>query len=195
MVLYNLAHFNHHEGLFLARNGLRTYYKLVAWKLSLDNNNRETSMSVNKVILVGRLGKDPEVRKMTNGEFVTNATLATSENWKDKSGEKQEKTEWHNLVFYRRLAEIAGEYLKKGSQIYVEGKLQTRKWQDKEGKDRYNTEIVVNEMTMIGGKSASQHEQKSSQSGGLKDDDLDIPFGDNVSPKIASAFDDKDYPF
>ena len=111
-------------------------------------------MSVNKVILIGRLGKDPETRYMTSGEAVTNATLATSENWKDKSGEKQEKTEWHNLVFYRRLAEIAGEYLKKGSQIYVEGKLQTRKWQDKEGKDRYTTEIVVNEMTMLGGKSS-----------------------------------------
>lgn len=111
-------------------------------------------MSVNKVILVGRLGKDPETRYMTNGEAVTNATLATSENWKDKSGEKQEKTEWHNLVFYRRLAEIAGEYLKKGSQVYVEGKLQTRKWQTKEGQDRYTTEIVVNEMTMLGGKSS-----------------------------------------
>jgi len=111
-------------------------------------------MSVNKVILIGRLGKDPETRYMTSGEAVTNCTLATSENWKDKSGEKQEKTEWHNLVFYRRLAEIAGEYLKKGSQIYVEGKLQTRKWQDKEGKDRYTTEIVVNEMTMLGGKSS-----------------------------------------
>lgn len=110
-------------------------------------------MSVNKVILIGRLGKDPETRYMTSGEAVTNCTLATSENWKDKSGEKQEKTEWHNLVFYRRLAEIAGEYLKKGSQIYVEGKLQTRKWQDKEGKDRYTTEIIVNEMTMLGGKS------------------------------------------
>ena len=110
-------------------------------------------MSVNKVILVGRLGKDPETRYMTNGEAVTNVTLATSENWKDKSGEKQEKTEWHNLVFYRRLAEVAGEFLKKGSQIYVEGKIQTRKWQDKEGKDRYTTEIIVNEMQMLGGKS------------------------------------------
>lgn len=109
-------------------------------------------MSVNKVILVGRLGKDPETRYMTNGEAVTNATLATSENWKDKSGEKQEKTEWHNLVFYRRLAEIAGEYLKKGSMVYVEGKLQTRKWQTKEGQDRYTTEIIVNEMTMLGSK-------------------------------------------
>ena len=96
-------------------------------------------MSVNKVILIGRLGKDPETRYMPSGEAITNATLATSENWKDKSGVKQEKTEWHNLVFYRRgaykLAEIAGEYLKKGSMIYVEGKLQTRKWQTKEGQD------------------------------------------------------------
>ena len=111
-------------------------------------------MSVNKVILVGRLGKDPETRYMTNGEAMTNVTLATSENWKDKSGEKQEKTEWHNLTFYRRLAEVAGEYLKKGSMIYVEGKIQTRKWQDKEGKDRYTTDIIVNEMQMLGSKSS-----------------------------------------
>lgn len=109
-------------------------------------------MSVNKVILIGRLGKDPETRYMPNGEAVTNAALATSENWKDKTGEKQEKTEWHNLVFYRRLAEIAGEYLKKGSQVYIEGKLQTRKW-EKDGVTRYTTEIIVNEMTMLGGKS------------------------------------------
>ena len=110
-------------------------------------------MSVNKVILIGRLGKDLETRYMPNGEAVTNAALATSENWKDKSGEKQEKTEWHNLVFYRRLAEIAGEYLKKGSQVYIEGKLQTRKW-EKDGVTRYTTEIIVNEMTMLGGKSS-----------------------------------------
>ena len=110
-------------------------------------------MSVNKVILVGRLGKDPETRYMTNGEAVTNATLATSENWKDKSGEKQEKTEWHNLVFYRRLAEVAGEYLKKGAQVYVEGRIQSRKYQTKEGQERYITEIIVNEMQMLGGKS------------------------------------------
>src|SRR5512139_650446 len=107
-------------------------------------------MSVNKVILVGRLGKDPETRYMTSGEAVTNVTLATSENWKDKSGEKQEKTEWHNLVFYRRLAEIAGEYLKKGSQVYVEGRLQTRKWQDKDGQDKYTTEIIADRMQMLG---------------------------------------------
>lgn len=90
---------------------------------------------------------------MPNGEAVTNAALATSENWKDKAGEKQEKTEWHNLVFYRRLAEIAGEYLKKGSQVYIEGKLQTRKW-EKDGVTRYTTEVIVNEMTMLGGKSS-----------------------------------------
>lgn len=114
-------------------------------------------MSVNKVILVGRLGKDPETRYMTSGEAVTTVSLATSDTWKDKSGEKQEKTEWHNLVFYNRggykLAEIAGEYLKKGSQVYIEGKLQTRKWQTKEGQERYTTEIIVNEMQMLGSKS------------------------------------------
>ena len=120
-------------------------------------------MSVNKVILVGRLGKDPETRFMTNGEAVTNVTLATSENWKDKSGEKQEKTEWHNLTFYRRLAEVAGEYLKKGSMIYVEGKLATRKWQDKEGKDRYTTDIIVNEMQMLSSKSGSSRDRKSTR--------------------------------
>jgi len=93
-------------------------------------------MSVNKAILIGRLGKDPETRYMPSGEAVTNVSLATSEKYKDKAGEQQEKTEWHNLTFYRRLAEIAGEYLKKGSMIYVEGKITTRKWQDKYCKDR-----------------------------------------------------------
>lgn len=110
-------------------------------------------MSVNKVILIGHLGKDPEIRYMTNGEAVANISLATSETWKTKEGEKKEKTEWHRLIFYRRLAEIAGEYLKKGAQIYVEGKLQTKKWQDKEtGADRYTTEIIVHEMKMLGSK-------------------------------------------
>ena len=106
---------------------------------------------VNKVILIGNLGRDPEVRYSPSGSAVANVTLATSESWKDKySGEKQEKTEWHRVVFFGRLAEIAGEYLKKGSQVFVEGRLQTRKWQDKEGKDRYTTEIVANEMQMLG---------------------------------------------
>lgn len=111
---------------------------------------------VNKVILVGNLGKDPEVRYMPSGGAVANATLATSESWKDKqSGETQERTEWHNLTFYGKVAEIAGEYLKKGSQIYVEGSIRTEKWQDKEGKDRFTTKIIVNEMQMLGSRSGS----------------------------------------
>lgn len=118
-------------------------------------------MTVNKAILIGRLGKDPETRYMTNGEAVTNVSLATSESYKDKDGEKQDRTEWHNLTFYRKLAEIAGKYLKKGAMIYVEGKIQTRKWQDKEGKDRYTTEIIVHEMKMLGSKPSedSAHEE------------------------------------
>lgn len=113
--------------------------------------------SVNKVILVGRLGKDPEVRYMTNGEAVANITLATSETWKDKNGEKQEKTEWHRVTFYRKLAEIVGEYLKKGSQVYVEGRLETRKWTDKAGVEKYTTEVIANEMVMLGGKSSGSN--------------------------------------
>jgi single-strand DNA-binding protein len=106
--------------------------------------------SVNKVILVGNLGRDPETRYTTSGDAVTNVRLATTDQWKDKNGEKQERTEWHNIVFYGRQAEIAGEYLKKGRQIYVEGRLQTRKWQDKEGQDRYTTEIIADRMQMLG---------------------------------------------
>lgn len=109
--------------------------------------------SVNKVILVGNLGKDPETRYMSNGDAVCNITVATSETWKDKtSGEKKEATEWHRVVFFRRLAEIANQYLKKGSSVYIEGKLTTRKWQDKDGNDRYTTEIVADEMKMLGGR-------------------------------------------
>ena len=109
--------------------------------------------SVNKVILIGNLGKDPEVRYAANGSAICNITLATSRVSKDKtSGERQEQTEWHRVVFFDRLAEIAGEYLKKGKSIYVEGRLQTRKWTDKEGVERYSTEIVANEMTMLGGR-------------------------------------------
>ena len=106
---------------------------------------------INKVILVGNLGADPEVRYMPSGGAVTNARIATTDSWKDRqSGEQQERTEWHQVVFFNRLAEIAGEYLRKGSQVYVEGRLQTRKWQDKNGNDRYTTEIVANEMQMLG---------------------------------------------
>ena len=108
---------------------------------------------VNKVILVGNLGKDPETRYMPSGGAVTNLTLATSESWKDKqTGENQERTEWHKVAMFGKLAEIAAEYLRKGSQVYIEGKLRTRKWQDKEGKDRWTTEIVADEMNMLGGK-------------------------------------------
>jgi len=110
--------------------------------------------SVNKVILVGNLGRDPEVRYMPNGEAVCNFSIATTENWKDKSGVKQEKTEWHNIVMYRRLAEIAGEYLKKGRPVYVEGRLQTRKW-EKDGVTRYSTEIIGDQMQMLGSKGDS----------------------------------------
>lgn len=107
--------------------------------------------SVNKVILMGNLGRDPEVRYMPNGEAVCNFSIATTDSWKDKSGAKQEKTEWHNIVMYRKLAEIAGEYLKKGRPVYVEGRLQTRKW-EKDGVTRYTTEIVADQMQMLGGR-------------------------------------------
>ena len=107
--------------------------------------------SVNKVILVGNLGRDPETRYATSGSAICNITIATSRQWKDKAtGEKKEETEWHRVVFYDRLAEIAGEYLKKGRPVYVEGRLKTRKWQDKEGTDRYTTEIVAEEMQLLG---------------------------------------------
>jgi single-strand DNA-binding protein len=109
--------------------------------------------SINKVILVGNLGRDPETRYMPDGGAVTNVSIATTDSWKDKtSGEKKEATEWHRVVFFNRLAEIAGEYLKKGSQVYVEGRLRTRKWQDKEGQDKYTTEIVCDTMQMLGGR-------------------------------------------
>jgi single-strand DNA-binding protein len=105
--------------------------------------------SVNKVILIGNLGRDPETRYMPDGGAITNISIATTETWKDKAGEKQEKTEWHRVAFFGKLAEIAGEYLKKGSQVYVEGRLQTRKWQDKDGADKYTTEIVADRMQML----------------------------------------------
>ncbi|TDF34487.1 single-stranded DNA-binding protein [Alteromonadaceae bacterium M269] len=120
------------------------------------------SKGVNKVILVGNLGKDPEVRYTPNGKAVANLTLATSESWKDQSGQIQEKTEWHRVSMFGKLAEIAGEYLKKGSQVYIEGKLQTRKWQDQQGQDRYTTEVVLDPfsgvMQMLGGRTGGQSE-------------------------------------
>ena len=145
---------------------------------------------VNKVILVGNLGKDPEVRYSPSGSAMANVTLATTESWKDKqTGEKQEKTEWHRVVFFNRLAEIVGEYLKKGSQVYVEGRLQTRKWQGQDGQDRYTTEIVASEMQMLGGRTG----------GGTSDWSASQDSGDGGSASASSSppaddFDD-DVPF
>ena len=109
--------------------------------------------SVNKAIIIGNLGKDPEMRYMPSGDAICNFSLATTDSWKDKNGEKQEKTEWHRISMFGKLAEIAGEYLKKGSQVYVEGRIQTRKWTNKEGQDQYTTEIVADKMQMLGGRS------------------------------------------
>jgi single-strand DNA-binding protein len=141
--------------------------------------------SVNKVILIGGLGRDPEVRFMPNGEAVANFSMATTETWKDKQGARQEKTEWHNVVAYRKLAEIIGEYLKKGSQCYIEGKLSTRKW-EKDGVTRYTTEIIADHMNMLGSPSkdnASQSDSAQSKSyskagdpGGFDDMVDDVPF-------------------
>ena len=125
------------------------------------------SRGINKVILVGNLGQDPETRFMPSGGAVTNVSIATSESWKDKnSGQQQERTEWHRVVFFNRLAEIAGEYLKKGSKVYVEGSLRTRKWQDQSGQDKYTTEIVASEMQMLdsrGGAGGGDYNQDYAQ--------------------------------
>jgi single-strand DNA-binding protein len=131
-----------------------------------------SSRGVNKVILVGNLGNDPEIRYMPNGGAVANITIATSESWRDKgTGEKKEKTEWHKVALFGKLADVAGEYLRKGSQVYIEGQLQTRKWQDNNGQDRYTTEVVVQGfngvMQMLGGKSqGGQQQQLAQQQGG-----------------------------
>ena len=151
--------------------------------------------SVNRVILIGNLGKDPETRYAPSGDAATNIVVATTETWKDKtSGEKREATEWHRVVFFGKLAEIAGQYLKKGSQVYLEGKLKTRKWQDKDGHERYTTEINADEMKMLGSKGDGQQQegqrpqqtqqrppantqrQPQGQAGGFSDMDDDIPF-------------------
>lgn len=136
--------------------------------------------SVNKAIILGRLGKDPEVRFMADGKAVANFTMATSESWKDKSGAKQEKTEWHNCVVYGKLAEVVGEYMRKGSQAYVEGKIQTRKWQTKEGQDRYTTEIIVSELTMLGGKSEAKESQPAIETSKPAKQSASDPFDDDL---------------
>ncbi len=148
--------------------------------------------SVNKVILIGNLGRDPEMRYMPSGDAVANISLATTENWKDKNGEKQEKTEWHRVVMFGKVAEIAGEYLKKGSPAYFEGRIQTRKWTDKEGQERYSTEVVADRMQMLGSRSGGSarpmpDEEEAApatgkpaaagqQGGGFDDMEDDIPF-------------------
>lgn len=122
------------------------------------------SRGINKVILIGNIGQDPKVTYMPNGNAVANITIATSESWKDKNtGENVDKTEWHRVVAFRRLAEIMGEYLHKGSKVYIEGKLQTRKWQDKNGKDNWTTEIICNEMQMLDSKGSGQQAGQSGQ--------------------------------
>lgn len=141
--------------------------------------------SVNKVILIGHLGKTPESRFMPNGDSVANFSIATSESYKDKNGDKQERTEWHNITMYRKLAEIAVKYLGKGSLVYIEGKIQTRKWQDKEGKDRYTTEIIADQLTMLGGREndagsrqqdSAPHTPPSSRPTPATEFEDDIPF-------------------
>lgn len=144
--------------------------------------------SVNKAILVGNLGRDPELRYLPNGDAVANFSIATTETWKDKEGNKQEATEWHRISFFGRLAEVCGQYLKKGSAVYIEGSIRTRKWQDKEGQDRYTTEIKGERMQMLGGRSdgeqrsappqgsAPRADRPAAPSGSFEDFEDDIPF-------------------
>src|SRR5579862_4574213 len=149
---------------------------------------------INKVILIGHLGADPETRAMPSGMTVANMRLATSENWKDKqSGETQERTEWHKVALFGRLGEIAAEYLRKGSQVYIEGRLRTRKWQDKEGRDRYTTEIIANDMQMLGGRgggggggSGAYAESAGSAASGARE---------AAAPAVAQEDFDDDIPF
>lgn len=164
--------------------------------------------SINKVILIGNLGRDPEVRYTPNGAAVCNVTIATSRNWKDKtSGEKVEETEWHRVVFYDRLAEIAGEYLKKGRPVYVEGRLKTRKWQDKDGKDNYTTEIVADQMQLLGSREGMGSSGPSADDSGYHREAAEqpaaapsrpapsrpsAPAASKPAPKAASGFDDMD---
>jgi single-strand DNA-binding protein len=148
---------------------------------------------INKVILVGNLGADPETRYMPSGGAVTNLSIATSESWKDKqTGEQKERTEWHKVAMFNRLAEIAAEYLRKGSQVYIEGKLRTRKWQDKDGNDRYTTEIIADEMQMLGGRGGGggMGGGMGSGSGGASQD----AGGSSSRPPAPDDFDD-DIPF
>ena len=150
---------------------------------------------VNKVIIVGNCGQDPETRCMPSGGAVTNLSIATSESWKDKSsGEQQERTEWHRVVFFNRLAEIAGEYVKKGSKLYVEGSLRTRKWQGQDGQDRYTTEIVASEMQMLDSRGAQSGGYDAPQQGGYQAPAAQAPQQPQQAPQSMDSFDD-DIPF
>jgi single-strand DNA-binding protein len=159
---------------------------------------------INKVILVGNLGGDPETRYTASGSAITNITLATTDSWRDKqSGEMQERTEWHRIVFFNRLAEIAGEYLRKGRQVYIEGALRTRKWQDQNGQDRWTTEIVANEMQMLGnrgddagsGSRPSSGFRDSKQGGQQPQQNQPKPQQQESSPAADDGFADDDIPF
>jgi len=149
---------------------------------------------VNKVILVGNLGADPETRYTAGGTAITNIRIATSESWKDKqTGENQERTEWHRVAFFNRLAEIAGEYLRKGSQVYIEGSLRTRKWQDQSGQDRYSTEVVASEMQMLGSRGGEGVARSAPQSGGFRDSKPAQP--QQPAPAADDGFAEDDIPF
>jgi len=155
---------------------------------------------VNKVILVGNLGKDPDMKYTASGAAIANITVATSESWTDKqTNEKVDKTEWHRVVFFRRLAEIVGEYLRKGSQVYIEGKLQTRKWQDQNGQDRYTTEIVANEMQMLGGRAGDGGGRPQGGGGGggggFRRDNNAPAQNTPAQTSPDNSFDDDDIPF
>lgn len=146
---------------------------------------------VNKAIIIGRVGQDPAVRYTPAGVAIANLSVATSESWKDQQGQKQERTEWHKVVAYRKLAEIIGEYVKKGSKIYIEGKLQTRKWQDKDGRDCYTTEIVADEMQMLDGRQGGQQQEQPRQ----KPQNQQRPAQTNQQAPSFDDFDDSDLPF
>ena len=151
---------------------------------------------INKVILVGNLGADPETRQTSSGGAVTNIRLATTDTWKDRqSGEQQERTEWHRVVFFGRLAEIVAEYLRKGRQVYVEGRLQTRKWQTQDGQDRWSTEIVASEMQMLGGRGQSDFSPSQGESAPARDWGGDTPRRREKTPEPAADDFDDDIPF
>lgn len=174
--------------------GLKVTYKNKLQKLLKTNRKRDLIMAsrgVNKVILVGNVGQDPETRYSASGAAITNISLATSEAWKDKqTGQPQERTEWHRVVFFNKLGEIAGEYLKKGSKVYIEGSLRTRKWQSQQGQDQYTTEIVASEMQMLDSRQDSAPDNQKPQSKPQQ-----APINQQPSPVGIDSYDDDSIPF